>query len=137
MLTGLAQASTVFYMLAGVCAIICISRPDGFSSLLNDWKQYRGLAAALLLSLLVMTLAALRGPLKIDNEIERALRLSVGTLLILGACLSLTPQWLRQATWGLVVATWAQGMPSGTPYPPFGGRLRFPSTTPCLTATYC
>ena len=100
MLTGLAQASTVFYMLAGVCAIICISRPDGFSSLLNDWKQYRGLAAALLLSLLVMTLAALRGPLKIDNEIERALRLSVGTLLILGACLSLTPQWLRQATWG-------------------------------------
>lgn len=107
MLTGLAQASTVFYMLAGVCAIICISRPDGFSSLLNDWKQYRGLAAALLLSLLVMTLAALRGPLKIDNEIERALRLSVGTLLILGACLSLTPQWLRQATWGLVVATWA------------------------------
>jgi O-antigen ligase len=107
MLTTLGGASTVFYLLAGVCAIICLSRPGGITHVVTDWKDYRGLAAALFVSLLVMTIAALRGTLRIDNEIERALRLSVGTFLILGACLSLVPQWLRQATWGMVVTTWA------------------------------
>jgi len=106
MLTGLAGASTVFYLLAAVSALICVSRAGGYQAVLSDWKDYRGLAAALFVSLLVITIAAMRGSIRIDNEIERALRLSIGTFLILGACLSLIPQWLRQATWGLVIATW-------------------------------
>jgi O-antigen ligase len=44
--------------------------------------------------------------MRLDTEFERALRVSLGTLVILGACLALIPQWLRQATWGLVAATW-------------------------------
>ena len=107
LLTDFAQASTVFYLLAGVCTIICATRDGGLEATLSDWKNYRGLAAALLISLVVITIAALRGTIRIDNEIERALRLSVGTFLILGGCLSLIPQWLRQATWGFVIATWA------------------------------
>ena len=107
LLTDFARASTVFYILAAISAIICVSRAGGYQSVLSDWKDYRGLAAALFVSLVVITIAATRGNIRIDNEIERALRLSVGTFLILGACLSLIPQWLRQATWGLVIATWA------------------------------
>jgi len=107
MLTALGGASTVFYLLAAVCTIICFSRRGGLGLVLQDLKDYRGLAAALLVSVVVITIAALRGTVRIDNEIERALRLSVGTFLILGACLSLSPQWLRQATWGFVITTWA------------------------------
>jgi len=107
MLTGFARASTIFYLLAAVCAMICLSQPGGIARLVHNWKDYRGLAAALFISLLVIAIAALRGTIRIDNEIERALRLSVGTFLILGACLALIPQWLRQATWGMVVTTWA------------------------------
>ncbi len=107
LLTDFARASTVFYILAAISAIICVSRAGGYQSVLSDWKDYRGLAAALFVSLVVISIAATRGTIRIDNEIERALRLSVGTFLILGACLSLIPQWLRQATWGLVIATWA------------------------------
>ena len=107
LLTDFARASTVFYILAALSVIICVSRAGGYQSVLSDWKDYRGLAAALFVSLVVITIAATRGTIRIDNEIERALRLSVGTFLILGACLSLIPQWLRQATWGLVLATWA------------------------------
>ena len=107
MLTGLGGASTVFYLLTGICAIICLSRSGGLGHVMRDWHNYRGLVAALFVSLLVITIAALRGTIRIDNEIERALRLSAGTFLILGACASLIPQWLRQATWGLVVTTWA------------------------------
>jgi hypothetical protein len=106
MLTGLAGASTVFYLLVAVSAIICVFRVGGSRVVLSDWKDYRGLAAALFVSLVVITIAAMRGSIRIDNEIERALRLSIGTFLILGTCLSLIPQWLRQATWGLVVTTW-------------------------------
>ena len=107
LLTDLGHASTVFYILTGVCAVICASRVGGIRAVLKDWKAYRVLAAALSVSLLVIAFAALRGPIKIDNEIERALRLSVGTFLILGGCMSLIPHWLRQASWGLVLATWA------------------------------
>ena len=107
MLTELGRASGVFYALAIVCLTICFSRVGGLRATLNDLKEYRVLAAALFFSLVVITIAALRSDKRIDTEIERALRLSLGTFVILGACLSLIPQWLRQATWGMVVATWA------------------------------
>ena len=107
MLTGLGGASTAFYLLAAVSAVICVSRAGGYQVIFSDLKDYRGLAAALFVSLIVISIAAMRGNIRIDNEIERALRLTVGTFLILGACLSLIPQWLRQATWGFVITTWA------------------------------
>lgn len=127
MLTDFGRTSTVFYILTGVCTIICIAKAGGFSAVLNDLIEYRGLALALFFGLLVICFAALRGTVRIDNEIERALRLSVGTFLILGACLSLIPQWLRQATWGMVIATWvATGYALWYSWPTFRRPLEVP-----------
>ena len=107
MLTELGRASGVFYALAIVCLTICFSRVGGLRATLDDLKEYRVLAAALCFSVVVITIAVLRSDKRLDTEVERVLRLSVGTFVILGACLSLIPQWLRQATWGMVITTWA------------------------------
>lgn len=106
LLTNLGQASGVFYALTAICLMICLLREGGFSATLADLKEYRVLALALLFSVVVIAIAALRTDKRLDTEFERALRVSLCTLVILGACLALIPQWLRQATWGLVAATW-------------------------------
>lgn len=106
LLTNLGQASGVFYALTAICLIICLLREGGFSATLADLKEYRTLALALFFSLVVIAIAALRTDKRLDIEFERALRVSLCTLVILGACLALIPQWLRQATWGLIAATW-------------------------------
>ena len=106
LLTNLGQASGVFYALAVICLTICVFRDGGLSATLVDLKEYRVLALALFFSVLVIAIAALRTDMRLDTEFERALRVSLGTLVMLGACLALIPQWLRQATWGLVVTTW-------------------------------
>jgi O-antigen ligase len=106
LLTNLGQASGVFYALTAICLMICLLREGGFSATLADLKEYRALALALLFSVVVIAIAALRTDKRLDTEFERALRVSLCTLVILGACLALIPQWLRQATWGLVAATW-------------------------------
>jgi O-antigen ligase len=107
LLTNLGQASGVFYALAVICLVICLLRVGGLSATLADLKEYRVLAVALFFSVLVIALAALRTDLRLDTEFERALRVSLATFVMLGACLALIPHWLRQATWGLVAATWA------------------------------
>jgi O-antigen ligase len=107
MLTDLGYASGVFYVLTTTCLVICLLREGGLSATLADMKEYRTLAWALLFSVLVIAIAALRTDKRLDTEFERALRLSLGTLVILGACLALIPQWLRQASLGFVVAAWA------------------------------
>ena len=109
LLTELGQASGVFYALAVTCLAICLLRVGGLSATLADLKEYRVLALALLFSVGVIALAALRTDLRLGTEFERALRVSLGTLVMLGACLALIPQWLRQAAWGLIAATWIAG----------------------------
>ena len=109
LLTDLGQASGVFYALAVTCLAICLLRVGGLSATLADLKEYRVLALALVFSVGVIAVAALRTELRLGTEFERALRVSLGTLVMLGACLALIPQWLRQATWGLLAATWVAG----------------------------
>ena len=109
LLTNWGQASGVFYALAVACLAICLLRVGGLSATLADLKEYRVLALALLFSVGVIALAASRTELRLGTEFERALRVSLGTLVVLGACLALIPQWLRQATWGLIAATWVAG----------------------------
>ena len=106
LLTNLGQASGVFYALTVLCLAICLLRVGGLSATLADLKEYRVLAGALFFSVCVIAIAALRTGMRLDIEFERALRVSLGTFVILGACLALIPQWLRQAAWGLVAATW-------------------------------
>ena len=109
LLTNWGQASGVFYALAVACLAICLLRVGGLSATLADLKEYRVLALALLFSVGVIALAALRTDLRLGTEFERALRVGLGTLVMLGACLALIPQWLRQAAWGLVATTWIAG----------------------------
>ncbi len=106
LLTNLGQASGVFYALTVLCLAICLLRVGGLSATLTDLKEYRVLAGALFFSVCVLAIAALRTGMRLDTEFERALRVSLGTFVILGACLALIPQWLRQAAWGLVATTW-------------------------------
>lgn len=106
LLSNLGQASGVFYALTVICLTICVFKDGGWSATLADLKGYRVLALSLFLSVIVIAIAALRTDLRLDTEFERALRLSLGTLVILGACLALIPQWLRQASWGFVATIW-------------------------------
>ena len=94
LLTNLGQASGVFYALTAICLIICLLREGGFSATLADLKEYRVLALALLFSVVVIGIAALRTDKRLDTEFERALRVSLCTLVILGACLAL--QWRQK-----------------------------------------
>ncbi len=127
MLTDLGQASTVFYILAVICMSIFFSRAGGVRATLDDLKGYKPLAMALFFSLIMIAVAALRSDKRLDNEIERALRISVGTFVVLGACLSLIPQWLRQATWGMVVVSWvATGYAAWFSWPSFRRPLEVP-----------
>ena len=127
MLTDLGQASTVFYILAAICLSICFSRPGGVRATLGDLKDYKPLAMALFFSLAVIAVAAMRSDKRLDNEIERALRISVGTFVVLGAYLSLIPQWLRQATWGMVIVSWvATGYAAWFSWPSFRRPLEVP-----------
>ena len=105
MLTEIRQASTVFYALLVVCLSVCFSRAGGIRATLAELRQYRALGLALGYWVLMVLIAMLTSSGNHGAELERGLRLSLGTLVILGACLSLTPQWLRQAAWGLTIGT--------------------------------
>lgn len=127
MLSDLGRVSALFYGLAVICLSICFSRRGGIRATLADLKDYRVLAVALFFSLIVIAIAALRSDTRLDNEFERALRISVGTFVVLGACLSLIPQWLRQATWGMVITSWvATGYAAWFSWPSFRRPLEVP-----------
>ena len=105
MLTDIGQTSGVFYALIVVCLSICFSRAGGIRNTLAELRDYRGLGLALGCWVLMVLVAMLTSTGNHTAELERGLRLSLGTLVILGACLSLIPQWLRQAVWGMTIGT--------------------------------
>ena len=105
MLTEIAQTSGVFYTLLVVCLSICFTRAGGMRATLADLHRYRGLGLALGFWVLMVLIAMLTSRGSHAAELERGLRLSLGTIAILGACLSLIPQWLRQAAWGMTIGT--------------------------------
>lgn len=105
MLTEIGQTSGVFYALIVVCLSICFSRAGGIRTTLTELRHYQGLGLALGYWVLMVLFAMLTSSGNHTAELERGLRLSLGTLVILGACLSLNPQWLRQGAWGLTLGT--------------------------------
>ena len=105
MLTEIGPTSGVFYTLLGVCLFLCFTRVGGMRATLADLHRYRGLGLALGYWVLMVLIAMLTSSGSHAAELERGLRLSLGTVVILGACLGLTPQWLRQAAWGLTIGT--------------------------------
>ena len=107
MLTDLGHASGTFYVLIIVCTTLCFSRPSGIRATHLSLVPYRGLAWALAAWMGVVAISMIYDHRLLDAEIERALRISVGPLIVLGACLTLIPQWLRQSVWGMACAAWA------------------------------
>jgi O-antigen ligase len=105
MLTEIGRTSAVFYALLVVCLSICFTRAGGIRATLAELHRYRGLGLALGCWVLMVLVAMLTTRGTHTAELERGLRLSLGTAVILGACLSLIPQWLRQAAWGLTIGT--------------------------------
>ena len=69
LLTDLGQASGVFYALAVTCLAICLLRVGGLGATLADLKEYRVLAVALVFSLGVIALAALRTELRLEPRV--------------------------------------------------------------------
>ena len=107
MLTDLGHASGIFYVLIIVCTTVCFFRIGGIRATHASLAPYRGLAWALSAWIGVMAISVIYNHRLLDAEIERALRISVGPLIVLGACLTLIPQWLRQSVWGMACAAWA------------------------------
>lgn len=69
---------------------------------LESLRPYRMLTFALLVVPLTVAMASLWSHHLLGQDAERAIRLFVGTLAILGACLTIHANWLKQSTWGLM-----------------------------------
>lgn len=107
MLTDLGHASGMFYVLIAVCATQCFLGAGATRATVIALRPYRGLAWALSAWVGVLIISMLYDHRLLDSEIERTLRISVGPFIVLGACLTLIPQWLRQSVWGMAAAAWA------------------------------
>ena len=103
LLTEIGHSSGAFMALGVISLTICFSRQGGIGQTLQDLRHYRVLCIALFVSLLAIAMSMVWHRHFLDSDTERAIRTSVGTLVILFACLSLIPSWLRQAAWGLTL----------------------------------
>ena len=104
MLTEIGHSSNVWYVLIIACLIICFTRVGGIHKTLSDLQPYRWVVAVFLFSLVPPALNMLRFQTLPGAEIERSLRLILGCILILGAVLSLRPEWVKRAIWGFMFA---------------------------------
>jgi len=110
LMTDIGHSSGAFIALAVVSLSLCFSREGGIRRTWQDLGDYRLLAAALFVPLLAIVLSMAWYQQLLDSDAERAVRTSFGLLIILFGCLSLKPQWLRQAAWGLTLGTLAAGV---------------------------
>ena len=104
LLTEIGHSSTVWYVLVVTCLIVCFTRNGGMHVTLQTLQPYRWVIAAFLFSLVPVLLNAVRFQSMLGAEGERALRMILGCVLVLGAVLSMHAQWLRRISWGFGVA---------------------------------
>ena len=104
MLTEIGHSSSAWYVLVGTCLIICLTREGGYQKTVATLHPYRWVIAAFMFSLVPALLNLLRFQAMPGAEVERALRLILGCVLVLGAVLSMHPQVVRRITWGFVIA---------------------------------
>lgn len=104
MLTEIGHSSGVWYVLVAICLVICFSREGGFARTLETLSPYRWLITALLFSLVPVALNMLRFLMLPGAELERALRIILGSVVVLAAALTIRPAWLRSITWGFAIA---------------------------------
>ena len=104
MLTEIGHSSRAWYVLVGTCLIICLTRDGGHKKTVSTLYPYRWVIAAFMFSLVPALLNMLRFQAVPGAEVERALRMILGCVLVLGAVLTMHPQVVRRITWGFVVA---------------------------------
>lgn len=104
MLTEIGHSSTAWYVLVGTCLIICLTREGGYKKSISSLHPYRWVIAAFLFSLVPAVLNLFRFQTMPGAEVERALRMILGCVLVLAAVLTMHPQVIRRITWGFVIA---------------------------------
>ncbi len=104
MLTEIGHSSSAWYVLVGTCLIICLTREGGYKKTVSALHPYRWVIAAFMFSLVPAVLNLLRFQAMPGAEVERALRMILGCVLVLGAVLTMRPQVVRRISWGFVVA---------------------------------
>ncbi len=104
LLTEIGHASSAWYALVLSSLVMWFTREGGLKATLTGLRPYRVLASALAYCLLPTLLFMSLHRTGAGAELERATRMLFGCLFVLGAVLSMKPQWLRQASWGFVFA---------------------------------
>ena len=104
MLTEIGHASSAWYVLVVLCLTICLTREGGVNRTLSELRPYRWVIAAFMFSLVPVVLNMLRFQSLPGAEFERALRMILGCVLVLGATLSMQPKYLRRVSWGFMIA---------------------------------
>lgn len=107
---SLGHTSAIFYLTITISLIVCLARVGNFSATKNDWFRYRWLAICLFWMMFVILLTMAVEQHVLGAALERSIRIAGGVFLTLGACLSLKPDLLRQAAWGLGFAALISGI---------------------------
>lgn len=102
MMTELRGGSANFWALLIFSLIACTLRSGGVHASLQSLASYRVLTLALFVMPFTVFMASLWSHQLLGQDTERAIRVFIGTLTILAACLSLNPKWLRHSIWGFM-----------------------------------
>lgn len=103
MMTELRGGSAVFWALIFTSLAICTLKPGGLGAAIYSLRPYKVLFFSLLVMPITVCMSMLWSHEFLGGDAERAVRVFVGTLAILAACLTINPAWLRQSIWGLMV----------------------------------
>lgn len=117
MMTELRGGSANFWVVVLVSLIICSQQPGRMRSAIEFLRSYRGLFFALLVMPFTVLMSMVWSREFLGGDIERAVRVFVGILVILAACLAINRAWLKQSIWGLTAGViggtgtliWASG----------------------------
>lgn len=102
MMTELRGGSAVFWGLIVTSLVTCSLQPGGMGAAIHALRPYKVLFFSLLVMPLTVCMSMLWSHEFLGGDAERAVRVFVGTLATLAACLTLNPAWLRQSIWGLM-----------------------------------
>lgn len=104
-LSQIGHASAAFFSLMVLSAYICIARFEKHQAFLY-FHQYRFLLPAFLASAIVVLISGAYHNQISGPDLERSLRLAAGIAVLLGACLRIPADLLKQAVWGLAISVW-------------------------------
>lgn len=102
MMTELRGGSANFWALLIFCLALSLIRVDGITSTINSLKNYRSIYITALLMPITVVLAMTWSHQWLGGDAERATRVFFGLTIILSASLSMSKDWLRQSTWGII-----------------------------------